>query len=270
MKTEAEPPMIDVSPLQRYPLVIINLLLMIISGIVAAISTIHDYVTVDLIVHYRDNDDFMRVIDFMQYTFQCCGITDDGYRDWNQNIYFNCSRTNPSFEKCSVPASCCCRQQPDEDMVSVLSRRFCGQDVLSKTQQDAWAKIHTRSCTDAVTARIKASSFYIVIGCSVVTIILTILRSMALNVRKEIVSVTGFYEKYYAAVRRGERKSLAKQQALMNIPKGCVEMKRKRQPAPPKPQPSPAQHRSPVLVHGQPRHALDPDEMESSPMARLP
>ena len=33
----------------------------------------------------------------------CCGVT--GYRDWEMNLYFNC--TSPSGEACGVPFSCC-------------------------------------------------------------------------------------------------------------------------------------------------------------------
>ncbi|XP_064484737.1 tetraspanin-33-like [Ornithodoros turicata] len=344
----AEPPMRDVSPLQRYPLVIINLLLMIVSGIITAIScyslylrwddiqfmsimitiavnleipsiiigsvvtivsgmgfigglrenvllltiyshamcvlmlisvalsllafllptmstkTIHEFVTVDLIVHYRDNDDFQRVIDFMQYTFKCCGVTQDGYHDWNQNMYFNCSRFNPSFERCDVPAACCCRENPNEDIETVLSRRFCGHRTLAMTEQEAWQKIHTRSCTDAVMAKVKSSSLIIIISCSVVTVIIMVLRSMALSVKNEILSLTSFYEKYYASLRRGERKSFAKQRALKDITKGSVETKRHRpvmgfHPPPPK-------HRGPVLVHEQRRPAIPVEAMQTGPL----
>ncbi|KAH9375781.1 hypothetical protein HPB48_019143 [Haemaphysalis longicornis] len=34
-------------------------------------------------------------------------MTEQSYRDWNVNPYFNCSLVNPSAERCSVPPSCC-------------------------------------------------------------------------------------------------------------------------------------------------------------------
>lgn len=41
--------------------------------------------------------------------FQCCGVRgrEDGYRDWQSNVYFNCSEENLSPERCGVPYSCC-------------------------------------------------------------------------------------------------------------------------------------------------------------------
>ena len=57
----------------------------------------------------------MSTVVFLQ--FQCCGLTD--YKDWEKNIYFNCSNANPSMEKCSVPWSCC---KHENETVSMLER----------------------------------------------------------------------------------------------------------------------------------------------------
>lgn len=35
----------------------------------------------------------------------CCGAKDPN--DWNLNVYFNCSDSNLSRERCGVPFSCC-------------------------------------------------------------------------------------------------------------------------------------------------------------------
>lgn len=48
--------------------------------------------SVELVERYRDNADYRQLIDNVQEKFECCGVTEDGYKDWNQNIYFNCSR----------------------------------------------------------------------------------------------------------------------------------------------------------------------------------
>ncbi|MEQ2170664.1 hypothetical protein GOODEAATRI_002628, partial [Goodea atripinnis] len=39
------------------------------------------------------------------FWWECCGAF--GADDWNLNIYFNCTDSNPSREKCGVPFSCC-------------------------------------------------------------------------------------------------------------------------------------------------------------------
>lgn len=46
----------------------------------------------------------------------CCGVGEKAYRDWEKNPYFNCS--SPSAERCSVPYSCCQRQDDVERDVS--------------------------------------------------------------------------------------------------------------------------------------------------------
>lgn len=39
----------------------------------------------------------------------CCGFSDDdeGYKVWNNNIYYNCIDENKSVEKCVVFWLCC-------------------------------------------------------------------------------------------------------------------------------------------------------------------
>uniref|UniRef100_K1PUU2 Tetraspanin-33 n=1 Tax=Magallana gigas TaxID=29159 RepID=K1PUU2_MAGGI len=63
----------------------------------------------DAIVRYRDDPDQQDFIDGWQKEMDCCGFSDDdeGYKAWNNNIYYNCTDENKSAEKCAVPWSCC-------------------------------------------------------------------------------------------------------------------------------------------------------------------
>ncbi|XP_048831744.1 tetraspanin-33 isoform X1 [Brienomyrus brachyistius] len=91
---------------------------------------------------YRDDLDLENIIDFVQKKFQCCG--GHSYRDWSYNVYFNCSKTNPSVERCGVPFSCCIQQKKK----SVLNT-MCGYG----TQQEVRAgqSIYTTGCLDKIT-----------------------------------------------------------------------------------------------------------------------
>ncbi|KAE8616820.1 hypothetical protein XENTR_v10008895 [Xenopus tropicalis] len=71
------------------------------------------------IEHYRDDLDLQNLIDFGQKEFSCCGGI--SYKDWSQNMYFNCSSENRSRERCSVPYSCCLH---DEDEVRTELKSF--------------------------------------------------------------------------------------------------------------------------------------------------
>ncbi|XP_037574347.2 tetraspanin-33-like [Dermacentor silvarum] len=100
--------------------------------------------SIDMIVSYRDNPDYARLVDTAQASFQCCGVTTEHFRDWDHNIYFNCSKSNPSTERCSVPASCCRPPEGENpDLETRLRRRFCGSGVLAGTEQEAWQKVTT-------------------------------------------------------------------------------------------------------------------------------
>ncbi|KAL1450344.1 hypothetical protein MTO96_043921, partial [Rhipicephalus appendiculatus] len=102
-------------------------------------SDLQRVVSIELIERYRDNADFTRLVDYIQVQYKCCGVTEASYLDWNSNMYFNCSKTNPSAERCSVPPSCC-REPEKQSLESMLQRRFCGRDVLSMGETEAWSK----------------------------------------------------------------------------------------------------------------------------------
>uniref|UniRef100_A0A4W5PT78 Tetraspanin n=1 Tax=Hucho hucho TaxID=62062 RepID=A0A4W5PT78_9TELE len=88
---------------------------------------------------YRDDIDLQNLIDFTQEYWDCCGAF--GADDWNLNIYFNCTDTNPSREKCGVPFSCCTKD-PAEDVINTQ----CGYDVRAKTDAEQKTYIHVKGC----------------------------------------------------------------------------------------------------------------------------
>ncbi|XP_077590956.1 tetraspanin-10 [Stigmatopora nigra] len=54
-------------------------------------------------VRYQDDLDLRFITDEIQFNMQCCGA--DTYRDWEVNIYYNCSA--PGVLACGVPPTCC-------------------------------------------------------------------------------------------------------------------------------------------------------------------
>ena len=60
-----------------------------------------------MIQSYRDDPDLQNMIDWIQRDWlHCCGV--NNYRNWESNVYFNCSsKIVGSVEACGVPASCC-------------------------------------------------------------------------------------------------------------------------------------------------------------------
>uniref|UniRef100_A0A673K7Y0 Tetraspanin n=1 Tax=Sinocyclocheilus rhinocerous TaxID=307959 RepID=A0A673K7Y0_9TELE len=88
---------------------------------------------------YRDDIDLQNLIDFTQEYWECCGAF--GADDWNLNIYFNCTDSNPSREKCGVPFSCCTKD-PAEDVINTQ----CGYDVRAKSVSLQKTYIHVKGC----------------------------------------------------------------------------------------------------------------------------
>ncbi|KAL3205307.1 hypothetical protein MRX96_011205 [Rhipicephalus microplus] len=155
----------------------------------------HSIFSIELIVSYRDNPDYGKLVDYAQSTFECCGVTSERYRDWDQNLYFNCSKTNPSVERCSVPSSCC--KPPDGDDVDTrLRRRFCGSGVLAGTEQQAWSKTRFQSFVGAHTIVVLG------VGIGIYTVIAA-LHYLATSVHDEILSLTHLYDRYYQKLNQG-------------------------------------------------------------------
>ncbi|XP_018601271.1 tetraspanin-33 isoform X2 [Scleropages formosus] len=95
------------------------------------------------IVLYRDDMDLENVVDFVQKKFQCCG--GHSYKDWSYNAYFECSKTNPTLERCGVPFSCCIQQKKK----SVLNT-MCGYGTQNLNELLAGKSIYTTGCLDKI------------------------------------------------------------------------------------------------------------------------
>uniref|UniRef100_A0ABM5ENX5 Tetraspanin n=1 Tax=Pogona vitticeps TaxID=103695 RepID=A0ABM5ENX5_9SAUR len=92
------------------------------------------------ISRYRDNLDLQNLIDYIQKKFECCGV--HSYRDWSQNVYFNCQDGNPSLERCAVPFSCCLR-----DKETILNT-MCGYGTQNLNSWQAESLVYTEGCLE--------------------------------------------------------------------------------------------------------------------------
>uniref|UniRef100_A0A3P8UTC8 Tetraspanin n=1 Tax=Cynoglossus semilaevis TaxID=244447 RepID=A0A3P8UTC8_CYNSE len=91
------------------------------------------------IVHYRDDLDLQNLMDYIQK--ECCGW--NNYTDWSWNLYFNCTLSNPSTERCAVPYSCCTRV-PGEAVINTM----CGFGVQTQNYMEANKSIYPVGCAD--------------------------------------------------------------------------------------------------------------------------
>ncbi|CAF0846733.1 unnamed protein product, partial [Didymodactylos carnosus] len=90
-----------------------------------------------MITSYRDDPDLQNMIDWIQRDWlHCCGV--NSYRNWESNVYFNCSsKAVGSVEACGVPSSCC---RPDY----FHNNKQCGYGTLEPSA--ATHMIYTEGC----------------------------------------------------------------------------------------------------------------------------
>ncbi|KAF2358820.1 Tetraspanin/Peripherin [Trinorchestia longiramus] len=86
-----------------------------------------------LVADYRPST--ASVLDFLQSKVECCGLSIDGYQDYELNPLYNCNDMNQNLQRCSVPGSCC--RPPDQRLpaptisTAVSNDSFsCGQGAL--------------------------------------------------------------------------------------------------------------------------------------------
>ncbi|XP_065298232.1 uncharacterized protein [Dermacentor albipictus] len=190
------------------------------------------HITTDLIVHYRDGADYRAQIDYVQSSLRCCGVTDESYLDWNANAYFNCSPTNPSAERCSVPSSCCKVVAPgvyDDvpgpaeasggagadksraakatsdhvDDVAVPST-LCGRGVMKLEHADAWKRVYTRGCGYAIFHYLESSVVEVVLYTLLLVLFHLTILVISIAVKGEIRALGKVYDKYYRVVYHGQ------------------------------------------------------------------
>ncbi|KAM8978333.1 tetraspanin-33 isoform X2 [Sarcophilus harrisii] len=106
------------------------------------------------IVHYRDDLDLQNLIDFGQKEFHCCGGI--SYKDWSQNMYFNCTEDNPSRERCSVPYSCCLYKS-NQAVINTM----CGRGMQALDYLEAGKVIYTNGCIDKLVNWIHSNLFLV-------------------------------------------------------------------------------------------------------------
>ncbi|XP_068223549.1 tetraspanin-33-like [Palaemon carinicauda] len=109
-----------------------------------------------LVEEYRESQNTQNFVDFLQSEFYCCGITSDGYHDWNSNEYFECSETNPSAEECGVPPSCCksYKQGMNYDIM-------CGYGIRNETKKiHVDDTIYTTGCVTAIINSLESNLYW--------------------------------------------------------------------------------------------------------------
>jgi len=126
-------------------------------------GVIEKHLTNKLIERYREDADLQNIIDFTQQEFQCCGLSQNGYMDWSNNEYFNCTSSNPSVEKCAVPFSCC---RNSSDLNTGLINIMCGYNAQQLSELEASKKIWINGCISTIEMWVYGN-LYIIAGIAV-------------------------------------------------------------------------------------------------------
>ncbi|XP_034375515.1 tetraspanin-33 isoform X1 [Arvicanthis niloticus] len=146
------------------------------------------------IVHYRDDLDLQNLIDFGQKKFSCCGGI--SYRDWSQNMYFNCSEDNPSRERCSVPYSCCL-PTPNQAVINTM----CGQGMQDLDYLEASKVIYTNGCIDKLVNWIHSNLFLlggVALGLAIPQLVGILLSQVLVNQIKDQIKLQLYNQQHRA------------------------------------------------------------------------
>ncbi|XP_029472502.1 tetraspanin-33 isoform X2 [Rhinatrema bivittatum] len=146
------------------------------------------------IVHYRNDLDLQNLIDFGQKEFSCCGGI--SYKDWSQNMYFNCTADNLSRERCAVPYSCC--QHSDEETVI---NTMCGQGMQALNYLEAGEFIYTNGCIDKLVNWLHSNLFLlggIALGLAIPQLVGILLSQILINQIKDQVKLQKYNQQHRA------------------------------------------------------------------------
>ncbi|XP_069887665.1 tetraspanin-10 [Dipodomys merriami] len=113
------------------------------------------------IAHYQDDPDLHFLLDQVQLGLQCCGAA--SYRDWQQNLYFNCS--SPAVQACSVPTSCCINPWEGRDLVNTQ----CGFGALRLDEDTAAQVVYLQGCRPTLRRWLQDNT-QTVAGCAIAVI----------------------------------------------------------------------------------------------------
>ncbi|XP_061768246.1 tetraspanin-33 [Nerophis ophidion] len=144
-------------------------------------------IVTNAIVHYREDIDLQNLIDFGQKEFGCCGAV--SYGDWSKNMYFNCTPSNPSRERCSVPFSCCIITK--DKVINTM----CGQGMQEMEYIKAGDYIYTNGCIDKVVDWIHSNLFLlggIALGLAIPQLVGIVLSQILINQIKDQIELQNY------------------------------------------------------------------------------
>ncbi|XP_061568006.1 tetraspanin-10 [Cololabis saira] len=119
-------------------------------------SQIGDYLRSAMLAamaRYQDDLDLRFITDELQSNLQCCGA--DTYRDWEINIYYNCSA--PGVLACGVPATCCI--DPLEN--GTVWNSQCGVRALQLDEFTAQSVIFLGGCLGGISRWVELHETFI-------------------------------------------------------------------------------------------------------------
>ncbi|XP_036250741.2 LOW QUALITY PROTEIN: tetraspanin-10 [Molothrus ater] len=130
------------------------------------------------LLRYQEDPDLQFLVDEVQRSLQCCGL--ESYRDWESNLYFNCS--SPGAQACGVPASCC--QEPLQG--GSVPNAQCGFGALALGPAAAAALLHTGGCGAALAAGLRGQAGAIAAGAVTLLLLEAAGALMALRVLRDV------------------------------------------------------------------------------------